>query len=251
MSNEVTTPKSTGLGALGALRTGLQNVRTRLPDLATSPYLRLLKDGDWVFGQEDNAVAKGTEAIINPLSIRHGYSCWTNRQPGQGKNEALGEIMVGLSQPLPAIHELPQHSDPVTNTICPWKDQVAMDLKFIGGKHKGTQVMWKVSSVGGLNAAKAIFDAIFAKLDEGTEFVCPIIALDADSYKHSTYGKTYVPVLKIVGWANLQGEEEGDDTVDGPASVARIEQKAQPEPKPEPEPAEAPAEEPARRRRRV
>lgn len=72
MTNEVTTPKAAGLGALGALRTGLQNVRTRLPEIGSSPYLRLLKDGDWVFGQEDNAVAKGTEAIINPLSIRPG-----------------------------------------------------------------------------------------------------------------------------------------------------------------------------------
>lgn len=247
MTNEVTTPKSTGLGALGALRTGLQNVRTRLPEIGSSPYLRLLKDGDWVFGQEDNAVAKGTEAIINPLSIKHGYSCWTNRQPGQGKNEQLGEIMVGLAQSLQPIHELPQHADPTTGTPCPWKDQISLELKFIGGKHKGTQVMWKVSSVGGLNAARQVLDAILSKLDEGTEYVCPIVALNADSYKHNTYGKTYTPVLDIVGWANLEGEEEPEE---GAEPVARIEQKAAPAPEPEPE-HEAQAEEPARRRRRV
>jgi len=247
MTNEVTTPKAAGLGALGALRTGLQNVRTRLPEIGSSPYLRLLKDGDWVFGQEDNAVAKGTEAIINPLSIRHGYSCWTNRQPGQGKNEQLGEIMVGLAQPLQAVHELPQHSDPTTGTACPWKDQISLESKFIAGKHKGTQVMWKVSSVGGLNAARQVLDAILSKLDEGTEYVCPIVSLNADSYKHNTYGKTYTPVLDIVGWANLEGAEEPDE---GAEPVARIEQKAAPAPEPEPEVEEV-AEEPARRRRRV
>jgi hypothetical protein len=244
MSNEVTTPNSTGLGALGALRTGLANVRTKLPEVASSPYLRLLKDGDWVFGQEDNSVAKGTEAVINPLSIKHGYSCWTNRQPGEGKNESLGELMVGLNQPLPAIHELQQHSDPITGRPVPWKDQLSMDVKFVSGKHKGTQVMYKVGSVGGLNACKTVLDAIMAKLDDGTMFVCPIVTLDSDSYKHATYGKTYVPKLEIVGWMDLEGNEEAGDEDDGaPEPVT-----AKLAPPPEPEPV---AEEPTRRRRRA
>ena len=245
MSNEVTTPKNTGLGALNALRTGIQNVRTKLPEVGGSPYLRLLKDGDWVFGQEDNAVAKGTEAVINPISIKHGYSCWTNRQPGQGKNESLGEIMVGLNQPLQMIHELPQHSDPVTGTPAPWKDQMALDLKFVSGKHKGTQVQWKVSSVGGLNAARVILDAVLAKLDEGTAFVCPIVSLDSDFYKHATYGKTYTPKIEVVGWMDLEGnEEEGED--DGAPEPVTAKLAA-----PEPEPAPAVEEEAPRRRRRV
>ena len=243
MSNDITTPKNTGLGALSALRGGLQNVRMKLPESGGSPYLRLLKDGDWVFGQEDNAIAKGTEAVVNPLSIKHGYSCWTNRQPGQGKNEALGEIMVGLNQPLPMAHELPQHSDPTTGTVCPWKDQLSMDVKFIGGKHKGTQVMWKVSSVGGLNASRTILDAILTKLDEGTPFVCPIITLDSDSYKHATYGKTYTPKIEVVGWMDLEGNEEDAEDNGDPADV--VEKLAAPEPEP------VAQEEPARRRRRA
>ena len=245
MSNEVTTPKNTGLGALSALRGGLQSVRMKLPESGGSPYLRLLKDGDWVFGQEDNAIAKSTEAVVNPLSIKHGYSCWTNRQPGQGKNENLGEIMVGLNAPLPLIHELPQHSDPVTGQNCAWKDQMSVDVKFIGGKHKGTQVMWKVSSVGGLNAAKGILDEILARLDMDTPFVCPIITLDSDSYKHATYGKTYTPKIEVVGWMDLEGNEEDAEDNGAPADV--VEKLAAPAPEPEP----AAAEEPARRRRRA
>lgn len=270
MSNEVTTPKTTGLGALNALKTGIQNVRTNLPEVGGRPYLRLLKDGDWVFGQEDNAVAKGTEAVINPLSIKRGYSCWTNRQPGQGKNESLGEIMVGLNQPLQMIHELPPHRDPalvaaalkkagltessdpeakqeVIDTVptSPWKDQIALDLKFVSGKHKGTQVQWKVSSIGGLSAARVILDAVLAKLDEGTAFVCPIITLDSDSYKHATYGKTYTPKIEVVGWMDLEGNEEDADDDGAPEPVtAKL-------PAPEPEPAPAVEEEAPRRRRRV
>jgi hypothetical protein len=246
MSNELTTPKQTGLGALGALRTGLQNVRTKMPEVASSPYLRLLKDGDWVFGQEDNAIAKGTEAVINPLSIKHGYSCWTNRQPGQGKNENLGEIMVGLNAPLPAIHELPQHSDPVTGNVCQWKDQMSVDVKFLTGKHKGAQVLYKVSSVGGLNACKGVLDAILARLDEDTAFVCPIITLDSDHYKHATYGKTYVPKIEVIGWMDLEGHEEDADEDDGAPEPVTAKLTA-----PEPEPEPAAEEAPARRRRRA
>ena len=256
MSNEVTTPKQTGLGALSALKTGLANVRTKLPEVASSPYLRLLKDGDWVFGQEDNAVAKGTEAVINPLSIKHGYSCWTNRQPGEGKNENLGEIMVELNQPLPAMHEIQQHTDPATGRPAPWKDQLSMDVKFLTGKHKGTQVLYKVSSVGGLNACKAILDAIMAKLDQDTPFVCPVVTFDSDSYKHNTYGKTYVPKIEVVGWMDLEGnEEEGDEE---PAALERpkdmgmdsdeLAEKARAQHYAE---EKVPAEEPTRRRRRA
>jgi hypothetical protein len=251
MSNDVTTPNKTGMAALGALRSGLQTVRTKMPEIASSPYLRLLKDGDWVFGQEDNAIAKGTEAVINPLSVKHGYSCWTNRQPGEGKNVSLGEIMVGLNTPLQAIHELEAHKDPETGRPAPWKDQMSVDVKFVTGKHKGTQVMWKVSSVGGLNAAKGILDAILARLDEATPFVCPIVTLDSDSYKHATYGKTYVPKIEVVGWMDLEGNEEGDDVVAGPEAVKRVEKQPEPEPEPEVEEAEVATDEPPRRRRRV
>lgn len=244
MSTEITKTKTTALGALSALKTGLQNVRTRLPETAGSPYLRLLKDGAWVFGQEDNAVPNGTEAIVNPISIRHGYSCWTNRQPGEGKNEMLGEIMVPVSQTVPAPHELDAKSDPQTGRSVPWKDQVALDVKFIGGKHKGTQVTWKTSSVGGLNAARAVMDAIIARLDQDTEFVCPIVAIKSDSYKHNTYGKTYVPVLEVVGWANMDGEEDSDEDEEAPKALAK-------QPEPEPEPEQVAEEEPPRRRRRV
>ena len=246
MSNAVTKPAASGLAALGALRTGLSNVRAKLPEAGGSPYLRLLKDGDWVFGQEDHAVAKGTEAVINPMSIKHGYSCWTNRQPGQGKNESLGELMVGLGATLPAMHELEQHTDPQHGTPCPWKDQISLDVKFLSGKHKGTQVLYKVSSVGGLNACKGILDAIMAKLDEGTPFVCPIVTFDSDSYKHNTYGKTYVPKIEVVGWMDLEGNEEDGD--EEPAALEAPKPADEVVKAPEPEPV---AEEPTRRRRRA
>jgi len=230
MSNEVTTGRSSALAALRSLKTGIANVRQRLPENTGSPFLRMGTDGEWVFGQDDNVVKVGTEAVLNPLSIRHGYTCWTNRGKAEGKNENLGEEMFRLSEAVPMAHELVQHKDPKTGAACPWKDQLSMDVKFMDGKHKGVQVLFKTSSMGGLNACRGIMDAMLERLDEDTDFVCPIISIDHDSYKHKSYGKTYVPKLEIIGWANLDGDEEGADEDQPKLAPA----KAEPEPEPAP-----------------
>lgn len=248
MSNEVTTPNKTGLGALGALRTGLAKVRAKLPEAGGKGILRMLQEADgWVFGQEDNALPLGTEVAINPLSIRHGYTCWTDRAKGEGKNENLGERLYGLSEQVPAMHELEKMEDPKTGAPCAWKDALTMDMKILDGKHANAEIVYKPTSVGGMNASRTIIDAVFDKLAEETPFVCPIVKLDQDHYKHASYGKTYVPKFEVVGWMDLEGNEEGADA-DEPKAVAKAEE-AEPEVEAE---AETQAEEaPARRRRRA
>jgi len=141
-----------------------------------------------------------------------------------------------------------------------------MDVKFMDGKHKGVQVLFKTSSVGGMNACRGIMDAMLERLDEDTEFVCPIVKIDNDSYKHKSWGKTYVPVLEIVGWANLDGDEEDADEDQPKVAPAKVDPEPEQEAKrratraaapevadeaPEEEiDAPAPGEEPPARRRR-
>jgi len=81
-----------------------------------------------------------------------------------------------------------------------------------------------------------------ARLNAGSEYVCPIVQISADSYNHNSYGRTYVPKFDIVGWASMDGTEE-----DAPAAPAAKVAAAAPAPAPEPEVAA----EPAGRRRRV
>ena len=248
MSNEVTTPKNTGLGALGALKTGLANVRAKMPEAGGKGILRMLQETDgWVFGQEDNALPLGTEVVVNPLSIKHGYSCWTDRAKGEGKNELLKELLYPISQQAPALHELDQMEDPKTGAKCAWKDLIAMEMKILSGKHSGTEVSYRPTSVGGMNASRTVLDAILAKLDEDTPFVCPVIELQQDNYKHASYGKTYVPEFKVVGWMDLEGSEEDGDE----AATEADESKAVDEKVKEPEPEPVAEEAPTRRRRRA
>jgi hypothetical protein len=203
MSTAVSNPRASALGSVANLRNALANVRATIPESASLPYLRLLKDGDWVFGKEDHALAEGEEAIFNVMSIQHGFSCWTNKAPNEGKNELLGEVMVPVMQPLPDVLALKQHPTP-------WKQQLAVDLKLVSGPHAGKELHFKTTAVGGVNAMRGLLDAVLAQMDVSEEYVFPIVSIGVDSYKHSSYGKTYFPVFDVVGWADTNGEEEGN-----------------------------------------
>jgi hypothetical protein len=251
MSNEVTTPKQTGLGALNSIKAGLANVRAAVPEVGGKPILRMLQEKDgWVFGQEDNALPLGTEIVFNTLAIKHGYVCWTDRK-GE-KNELLEERMWGITQAATPIHEMPALHDPKTEQPCQWKQAFSADAKILGGKHKGTEVVYKPSSMGGAQAMGALMDAIMEKFDsypdgfEGTMYVLPIVELRQKApYSNKSGGKTSPPHFEIVGWMDLEGnEEDGDDAED--TDVKAVDEKvAAPEPEPEQ------AEEAPRRRRRA
>lgn len=242
MSTELSTANATGLAALSSLRAGLAQVRATVSaSVGGQPLLRLLKDGNWVLGREDSAITPGTEAIINPQSFQTGYSCWTNRAPQQGKNENLGEEMWGIGAMKPPASTLPQHHDPRTQELCQWREQMSVDVKLLDGAFSGQQALYKTSSVGGLRALSAMLDAVMMQIDKGSEYICPIVSISADSYNHNSYGRTYTPLMEIVGWANMMGEEEGDSGA--PAAVDVVVKKE--EPKPEP------VAEPVGRRRRV
>lgn len=244
MSNEVAKANSAA-GSLAInvdqLRAGLSNVRETMKETGGTPFLRLQKDGSWVFGSDDADIAPKTEAVINPMSIKHGFSCWTDRKAGEGKNELLGEVMVSAQQAKPMPHELDKKTDEKTGRECDWRDQNAIDLRLIGGKHNGTQVVFKTTAVGGIRVIRALLDAVIDRVSEGeATYLCPIVELASDSYKHSTYGKIFTPVMEIVGWADVNGNE-APDAEDAPAAV---EEEVAVE--------EAPVEEtPARRRRRA
>lgn len=247
MANEMTRANTGGLAALASLRTGLAQVRATVSaSVGGQPLLRLLKDGDWVIGREDNAVVAGTEGIVNPNSFMTGYSCWTDRKPGMGKNEMMGEEMWGIGNMVPPASTMPTHHDPRTQDVCRWNEQMSVDIKLLDGPFQDQQVLYKTTSVGGRRALSSLLDAILAAIDKGTDYVCPIISIKADSYNHNSYGRTYVPVLEIVGWADMMGNEEENDGA--PAAVDKA-VKAEPKPEPKVEPVQAEA--PAGRRRRV
>ena len=261
MSNAVTKPAASGLAALGALRTGLSNVRAKLPTgSGDKTFLKMLQEKDgWVFGAEQNAVATGTEAVINTLSMKRGYISWPDKERSKGSSVKLPRermYPVTAMGSMPEMHELPPQDESDSATIYqPWADQIEFDLKLLDGKHKGTQLTYNNGSRGGMKAFGALVDEILNKLAEETSFVCPIVKMGQSFYPNKTYGgRTWEPEFEVVGWMDLEGNEEGDDTT-GTPPVRKVENKAE-EPaakEPDEEPAAEPEQEeaPVRRRRRA
>ena len=254
---------STAIAALAGLRQGLANVRRSIPQTGDA-FLRLLSDGGWVYGAENIEVEGGSQWAVNPLSLRHGWVSWTEHK--KQKNEVVGEVMVQMTAPLPVQTGL-------RDTGWEWKQQVAFQLKCMSGEDTGEQTLYKTVSVGGMNAVSKLVDDIMKQLDKDPAHPVPVIELHTDHYQHKVWGKTYVPVFKVVGWASMTDAPEvveekpaepakqaeaaaaastGRRTRNVPETApAAAQETVAARPVPEPAPAAPAAEEPVRRRRRA
>jgi hypothetical protein len=165
------------------------------------PILRLLKSGEWVFGQNDDDVQQGSEWAINPHSIAHGYVNWA-KNDGNAKNQMLGETMTSVLNPKP---ELPAYIPGGE-----WKEQRTCEMKCLNGDDAGQEVIYKTPSLGGLKAFDALLGSITQQIDEGNRtHIVAIVQLQQDYYDHKAYGRTYFPILLITGWMDINGERLG------------------------------------------
>ena len=171
------------------LAAGLQNVGMAINSMASQPILRLLRDGIFVFGQENIEVEAGSEWAVNPYSIEHGFACW-------GDSELLGEVMVPLTQAPPPVNTLPDHGQP-------WAQQISMHLKCMNGEDQGVTVIYKSTSKGFMGMAKQMCSDIINQLQKDPAHIVPLVTLEHDHYKHKKYGKIYTPILEIQQWLSI------------------------------------------------
>jgi hypothetical protein len=206
MSNVPAAASSGGaLAALSNLKGAIQNVKQSVVIAGGDPILRLGRDGVWVYGADNTEVEEGSQWAINPLSLRHGQVCWkVIPQGSKEKPELFGKHSVPATQPKPNPG---QAFDSAGNSVDhgqhPWADFVGVDIACISGEDKGVQVTYEPSSTGGLRALDGYMTALAAQLEKDDKKPVAIVELDSDHYDHKQYGKTYVPVLKIVDWVAL------------------------------------------------
>jgi hypothetical protein len=258
MANNVATRSSAGaLAAAQGLRSNLAAVSAQLPS-GSKGFLKFGKDGSWTFGQDNVELKPGTEVAINPLSVKSGYSSWTDYpKEAKKKNELVGEFLVPLGAPLPPKHTM-------KDTGWDWRDLRVVEMKVLTGPHKDKELSFSTTSDGGLRAIKAILDQVIQQLDEDPEFIVPVVKLGSDHYMHKQWGKTFTPVMDVVDFMTMEGE--GADEGDAPEEEEQPEEPQAPArglnapagrgprqtvevPEPEPEQQEEAAA-PARRRRR-
>jgi hypothetical protein len=174
------------------------------------PLLRMLKTGEWVYGQANDEVQDGSAWAVNIMTLSHGWVCWTKHD--KGKNQKLGEVMASVLEPKPP------RPDPIDGNA--YKEQRGFDLKCMDGEDEGVEVAHKMTSMGGIRGIDGLLAAIQKQLRSDPAHPCPVVVLETESYVGS-YGKTYNPIYRVVDWVDLQGE---------PASAAL----------PDPEPVETP-----------
>jgi hypothetical protein len=160
------------------------------------PMLSFKRDGNgtWSYGQRQTVVEQGSRWAVNVMTFKRGYICF-----GDG-NKVIGEKLVSVSLPMPDLAELPDKG-------FEWQEQWAVGLKCVNGTDAGTEVVYKPTTVGGIQAIAGIIEAVRDRINAGEHGgkVSPIVQLLKVSYQHTQYGRVWTPTLVIVDWMSLDG----------------------------------------------
>jgi hypothetical protein len=221
MGNAVAIPG----GDLAALMGGLKTNAKVAPEGGGKGYLKYAK-GEWSFGKE-NVDVMGERIVVNPMEWRAGFVCWTNYSKEQmaelkkkklpAKNKLLDEVLQRSIEGPVDEGDLPSFPDEPT---AEWRPVQQIEGRFLDGDRE--EFKYNTSSYGGRKALGEVNDAILSRLTRGeTVYLFPVLELGTDSYDHESYGTTHTPVLTIVGWADTEGNMEGEETpaVEPPAAT--------------------------------
>lgn len=181
--------------------------------------------GVWVYGQEGIDVEPESTWAVNPLSFQHGWVCWKD-------SKIAGEAMAPVGQPKPMVDTLPDNGVDAKGKQTTWDEQMSIRLMCVSGEDEGVEVIYKVSTVGGLNAIKDLAKAVGAKINSGSADVVAVVTLANDSYPHKEYGKTYIPVLDIASWMGMDAAPAAApaEAADEGADDTPVEEDEAPEP---------------------
>ena len=191
---------------LTQLAAGLEKA-LQLSPVSGTPFIKLDKGGDWVFGSDGYEVRDGLWAI-NPKSFIWGYIAW-------GAGELLGEEMVSMGAPAIDPEDLPVHASAKRG----WEKQVGLQMQALSGEFKGQQVIYKSSSKGGKAAILEMVAKVVPRIKGGDDDIVPVVALESTSYAHKEFGKINTPILAIDHWTSMDGGT-ADEVKDEPEPEA-------------------------------
>jgi len=187
---------------ISRLMSGIAESRAQTIVAGGKPFFRMSRSGTYIFGQSNEEMQEGSRWAVNIMTMSHGWSCWVDGGPNQA-NVLAGEVMTAMTNPLPP------RPDPIGDSS--YKDVRSFEMKCLDGADAGTEVIYKINSVGGIRAVAELLDAIHAQLAWASNYPCPVLTFSSDSYPHKKWGTIYVPIFTVVGWADMNGNLQGDD----------------------------------------
>ncbi len=128
-------------------------------------------------------------------TLARGFICWKS-------NEVVDEQMMLVSDKGQAIQkeDLIDHG-PYESDMDGWRNQAQVDMRSL---ESGIEMLFKTSSRGGLNGISAVSKEFANQLKLGpTDLPCPVVTLEAGSYKHKEFGKIFFPKFLIKRWVPL------------------------------------------------
>ena len=190
-------PSGGALVSLAALEAALNAVDiASVAGRSGLPMLRFKRDGNgtWSFGQRLTLVEDGSSWAVNPRTFKRGFICFSN------DNKVVGEHLLSVSQPLPDITEIPDKG-------FEWQQQWAVSLKCIDGTDAGTEVVYKPTTIGGIQAVTGLIETVRDRLNGGQHDgkISPIVHLEKDSYQHGQFGRVWTPLMTVVDWMSPVG----------------------------------------------
>tara|TARA_R110000744_G_scaffold51511_5_gene110891 strand:+ start:6079 stop:6699 length:621 start_codon:yes stop_codon:yes gene_type:complete len=148
------------------------------------------KSGDFAYGRDAEEIT-GETIVINTYSIQHGWTLWANGAPKK------------VSAPFNA--ELPEPMAPVDGN----SPTESRSFEACFQDDPDTILVFDSNSHGGRTGVNKVLDQIKARAVSGEgEYLFPKVKLSSDSYKSKQGATVHNPVFKIVGWLNLDGEEQ-------------------------------------------
>jgi hypothetical protein len=224
----------TSLSAIGAAG-GLPFIN---PDKAT---------GIWCYGAERIQAQEGSQWVLNPRTIMHGYRAWVD-------GVLKGERMVSAFEECPAPSALGEWT--------PYAELAySIELVCLDGDDKGTRCLFATNSSGGREFFAELYKGV--KTHIATPY--PVMELGCSSYIHKKYGRIYKPLFKPLRWLDkaaltelfaapqvAAGRAPAEPKAAGAKSAAAAPETTRAQARsrtPEPQPGIRPSAAPARRRR--
>lgn len=160
------------------------------------------KNGEYLYGPDDEEIPLGTRFIANMPGLRIGWKRWHDGKVIDDRMDLLvspeGQVFkpgarADLGDLDPALWEKDEKTKQPKD---PW--QFTNELTLVGPE-SGTEFVFATASKGGIGAVGRLCQD-YGRLYRQKPGRLPVIELQADSYQHKTYGKTYFPVLTLVDW---------------------------------------------------
>ena len=173
-------------------------------------YLKMTKQGEWVYGAEETEVDPESFFVVDPKTYAQGFVAWDSES-----GVLVAEEMAVAGQSPIIMANLPELPEGIK-----WQAQTAFALKGLEGKEKNLQLLYKVSSKGGKAAIAISLKQIIDRGKAGNADVAPLVQLESTSYKHKKYGKIFTPVLAIDEWLDVPEDGVSEPVVEPAVAIA-------------------------------